>query len=475
MSKGENNYMKLKFAVIFTFIFFALSISAQTIESQIDKYLSIRSEMGGFSGAVLVAKEGKVVFRKGYGFADVEKRIPYTPETQHAIASVSKMFTSIAALKLRDQGKLKLEDSICKYLDDCPTAWQPVTTQHLMRHTSGIPDYEEKLELGSEKYLQMMAEGNTSARIYAEAKKLPLDFKPGEKFHYSNSGYIVLSYVVEKVAKTPFADFVTKNILQPAGMKNTGIFSYGKPPKNLAVGYTYGDIGWEKTLAGFSLTDGTLKKQPPITLSSPHGDAMLYSTLDDLYRWSQIMEGSKLIPKSEVDEIYTAGLEEYGYGWFVGKSFNNRKRVKHNGGLPGYVTDFMRFPDEKTTVIVFSNVDRVRLNSIVRSITSITLGMPFDMPVRGKVVKLSPEQIANLEGDYKMADGSILTIQNSPNFLLAKIKDFYTAGLIPLSPTEFYFPLGDGKAIFTINGSGKATKVNMRYGGEDRIAERIIE
>ena len=187
------------------------------------------------------------------------------------------------------------------------------------------------------------------------------------------------------------------------------------------------------------------------------------------------MEGSKLIPKSEVDEIYTAGLEEYGYGWFVGKSFNNRKRVKHNGGLPGYVTDFMRFPDEKTTVIVFSNVDRVRLNSIVRSITSITLGMPFDMPVRGKVVKLSPEQIANLEGDYKMADGSILTIQNSPNFLLAKIKDFYTAGLIPLSPTEFYFPLGDGKAIFTINGSGKATKVNMRYGGEDRIAERIIE
>ena len=152
--------MKLKIVLIFVVICSALSISAQTIESTIDQYLTIRSEMGGFSGAVLVAKEGKVIFRKSYGFADVEKRIPYTPETQHAIASVSKMFTSVAALKLRDQGKLKLEDSICKYLDDCPTAWQPVTTQHLMRHTSGIPDYEEKLELGSEKYLQMMAEGN---------------------------------------------------------------------------------------------------------------------------------------------------------------------------------------------------------------------------------------------------------------------------------------------------------------------------
>lgn len=465
--------MKFKVIILILLICSVLSISAQTVESNIDQYLKIRSEMGNFSGAVLVVKEGKIIFRKGYGFADVEKRIPYTPETQHAIASVSKMFTSAAALKLRDQGKLKLEDSICKYLDDCPSAWQPVTVQNLMRHTSGIPDYEEKLELGSEKYLQMMAEGDTSARIYAEAKKSPLDFKPGEKFHYSNTGYIVLSYLVQKVAKMPFAEFVTKNILRPVGMKNTGIFGVGKYPKNLALGYTYGDLGWEKILAGFRLIDGTLKKQPPITISSPHGDAMLYSTLDDLYRWSQIMEGSKLISKSEVDEIYTAGLEEYGYGWFVGKSFNNRKRVKHNGMLPGYLTDFMRFPDEKTTIIIFSNIDRARLNSIVREITSITLGMPFDMPVRGKVTKLSAEQIAKLEGNYKMKDGSILNIKNEPDFLMAKIKDFYTAGLIPLSPTEFYFPLADGKAIFMLDESGKAMKVNMRYGGEDHIGERV--
>lgn len=464
--------MKLKIAIIFVLICFAITISAQTVESKIDQYLTIRSEMGNFSGAVLVAKEGKIIFRKGFGFADVEKRIPYTPETQHAIASVSKMFTSFAALKLRDEGKLKLEDSICKYLDDCPSAWQPVTVQNLMRHTSGIPDYEEKLELGSEKYLQMMAEGNTSARIFAEAKKLPLDFKPGEKFHYSNSGYVVLSYVVQKVAKMPFAEFVTKNILRSAGMKNTGIFGVGKYPKNLAVGYTYGDIGWEKTLAGFSLTDGTLKKQPPITISSPHGDAMLYSTLDDLYRWSLMMEGSSLIPKSEVDEIYTAGLENYGYGWFIGQGFN-RKRARHNGMLPGYLTDFIRFPDEKTTIIIFSNIDRTRLSSVARDVTSITLRTPFDMPVRGKVVKLSPEQIANLEGDFKMADGKILNIKNELDYLTARIKDFYTAGLIPLSPTEFYFPLADGKAIFTLDESGKAAKINMRYSGEDHIAERV--
>src|SRR5688500_18741226 len=149
-----------------------------------------------------------------------------------------------------------------------------------MRHTSCIPDYEEKLVLGSEKYLQVMAEGDTSARILKEAKQLPLDFKPGEKFRYSNTGYIVLSYVIEKAARTPFAEFVEKNILRPAGMKNTGVFGAGKSPKNLATGYTHGNLGWEKTLAGVSLTDGHLKKLPSISLSSPHGDGMLYSTVD---------------------------------------------------------------------------------------------------------------------------------------------------------------------------------------------------
>lgn len=184
------------------------------------------------------------------------------------------------------------------------------------------------------------------------------------------------------------------------------------------------------------------------------------------------MEGSKMIPKSEVDEIYTAGLEDYGYGWFIGQGFN-RKRARHNGMLPGFLTDFIRFPDEKTTIIIFSNIDRTRLNSVARDVTAITLGTPYDMPVRGKVIKLLPEQIANLEGDYKMKDGRLLTIKNEPDFLTAKLKDFYTAGLIPLSPTEFYFPLADGKAIFTLDESGKAAKVNMRYSGEDHLAERV--
>lgn len=455
---------------------FALSASGQTqdIAQTVDRYLSVRTEMGGFSGAILIAKDGRIILRKGYGFADVEKGIPYTPETRHEVASISKMFTSMAALKLRDQGKLQLTDSICKYLDGCPDIWKPITIQQLMRHTSGIPDYEEQLELGSDKYLEFMSRPDTSARIVENAEKLPLDFKPGEKFHYSNTGYIVLSYVVQKAARQPFAEFVTKTILQPAGMKHSGIFGSGGIPKNLANGYTYGDIGWEKTLGGVSLTAGHLKKLPHLPLAPPAGDAGLYSTVDDLYRWSQLMDGSKLVPAQEAAEVFTPGLEGYGYGWFIDRGFE-RRRFGHTGALPGYTSELIKFPDDKITIIIVNNLDRARLGRIRRDVCAIVLGTPYDMPVRGKVIKLTVAQAEPLVGDYKMADGEMLTIRNEPDYLTAEIKGRYLAGLIPLSPTEFYMPLADGRVIFTLDAGGRAVKINTRYSGEDHIGVRISQ
>ena len=183
---------------------------------------------------------------------------------------------------------------------------------------------------------------------------------------------------------------------------------------------------------------------------------------------------TNFVSKEEIAEVFTPGLDGYGYGWFIGKGFD-RNRMRHNGGLPGYISDFVKFPDDKITIIVFSNLDRARLSNIMRDICSIVLGTPYDMPVRGTVIKLTTEQIAALEGEYKMADGKILTIRNEPDYLTAKLQDRYTAGLIPLSPTEFYFPLADGKAIFTLDKTGKAIRANMRYSGEDHIAERVTK
>jgi CubicO group peptidase (beta-lactamase class C family) len=441
------------------------------IARRADEYLVQRMNMGSFSGAVLIAKHDRVLLRKAYGYADVERKIPYFIKTQQPVASITKMFTSMAALVLRDSGRLRLEDPVCKYLDDCPETWSAITIEQLMRHTSGIPDYESALDLGSERYLTFMAEHDSSGRIVENAKKLPLDFAPGTKFSYSNTAYIVLSMMIQKVSGSTFERFVKERIFKPAGMKDSGFVGVDKP-RALAKGYTFGDLGWNKMLAGVPLTSGHLNSRPQLPTSALHGDASMYTTLDDLLRWSKLMDGRGFITQRQVSAAFTAGLEGYGYGWFVGKGFE-RNRVRHNGMLPGHVSNIDKYTDDGITIILFSNVDRIRLSNVTRDIAAITLGKPFDMPVRGNVVKLSGEQLAKLEGEYRMADGALLIVKNEPDLLTAKIDKRFTAGLIPIGETEFYFPLADGRAIFTLGEDGRAAKVNLRYSGEDHIAERV--
>ncbi len=469
-------FSKLGALILLLGILLSLNLSAvaqpDDLTKKLDAYLAARTELGRFSGAVLIVKGGKIILRKGYGYADMKKKVPFTPETQHAVASISKMFTAMAVLKLREQGKLRLEDSICNYLDDCPPTWQPITLLHLIRHTSGIPDYEEMLDLGSDKYLEFMRQPDASLQIIALAKKQPLQFTPGEKFRYCNTGYVLLSAIIQRVSGQSFESFVAKTLLQPAGMTHSNFFSAEYEPKHLASGYTHGDLGWAKNLAGFSLTEGLLTKLPHLPPRQMAGQGGLYSTLDDLYRWSQLMDGSRLITEKVATEVYTPGLNGYGYGWFIDKAFGHR-RFRHNGILPGYVSNFVKFPDEQLTLIIFSNLDRVRLTNITRDLTAIVMGNPYDLPVRGTVVTLNQTEIARLEGEYKMTDGSRVTIRKEPDYLIAEQTGQFIAGLIPLSATEFYFPLVDGKVTFTLDASGKVVRMNMRYSGEDHIAERL--
>lgn len=472
-------HMRVKILPIFFLLLIVTMGFAQTpdVAATLDSYMTTHAELGRFNGSVLVAKDGKILLSKGYGYADFEKRVPYTADTKHEVASITKMFTSMAALMLRDKGKLKLEDSICNYLTDCPAAWRGVTVQHLMRHTSGIPDYEEKLEIFSPKHVEFMIKPDVTDIIIRDAKKLPLDFAPGEKFHYSNTAYIVLSQIVEKVSKQPFNKFIEKKILKPAGMTASGMLNYKKLPSNFAAGYGNPEFGWEKFLPGISLINEPLKKVPQISLQAPAGDAALYSTVDDIYKWSVIMDGktNKLVSDKLAAEIFTPGLSGYGYGWFIDTSFG-KKRYGHTGGLPGYISDFSKIPDEGLTVVIFSNVEGMRLSRVKRDLTAIVFGRPYEQPVKGSVAKLTAEQFAALVGNYKMPDGATMKISKdaAPDSLLAAhVPDQFRAGLVPLSPTEFYVPLAEGRAIFTLGTDGRATKVNLRFNGTDQIGERI--
>jgi CubicO group peptidase (beta-lactamase class C family) len=442
------------------------------VAKSLNRYLAAETELGRFSGAVLVVRDGVVVFRKGYGFADVSKRAAFTPDTQSAIASISKMFTARAVLKLRGDGKLRLTDSICDHLSACPDAWKPVTIEEVLRHTSGIPDYEGALEFGSEKYEAFMQRPGSTQAILDDAKKLPLDFGPGSKFHYSNTGYVVLSFIVQQVSGQPFGAYLTEQVLQPAGMSHSGVFGYGAAPASLARGYTHDDQPWPEMLHGVSLGNENLKPVPVLPLAPPHGDAGMFSTVDDLARWSAQMDGGATVPQADIAEIFSPGRDYYGFGWMIGDAYG-AKRYEHMGMLPGYDSALIKFPAEKLTIVILSNLDRIRLEKICDTVSAIALGKPFDMPVTGTVVKLTAADQAALVGSYKLSDGRVVIIAADGDSISAQVKDNFLAGLVPLAATTFYMPMSDGSVRFTVRKGHAAESINLHYDGEDHGGPRV--
>ena len=328
---------------------------ARDAGASIERYLSGLEQSGQWSGAALIAVGDWVILRRGYGLADRESSAPFTPETRHQVASVSKMFTAMAALKLRDAGKLELADSICGYLERCPAAWRGITIQQLMRHTSGIPDYETPLGLYAPAYLAFMTRADATQRILGNARTQPLEFRPGSQFHYSNTAYVVLSSIVERVSGMPFNDAVRALVLEPAGLRDSEMLT--PDAVGISSGYTR---GWQRV--------------PRLALAPPAGDAALVSTLDDLYRWSRVMDGSAFVSAREANEVFRPGLGGYGFGWFVDTRFGRRRYI-HTGELPGYRTVFVKYPKDRVTIIMFSNQDRAPMDMMTRDISSIIFGV----------------------------------------------------------------------------------------------------
>ena len=181
--------------------------------------------------------------------------------------------------------------------------------------------------------------------------------------------------IIEKAAGEPFENFVPARLLRPAAMSHSGVLGTADKASQLAHGYTHGELGWPAYLAGIPLVDEKLEPYPQLALTPPAGDAWLYSTIDDLDRWSAVMDGSDLVTAAEAAEVFTPGEGGYGYGWFIGNAFG-RRRYRHTGSLPGYTSDFIKFPDDRITIVIFSNLDRAPMTHIVRNVSLIALGMP---------------------------------------------------------------------------------------------------
>lgn len=335
----------------------AVPAAAQADGAGLDRYLTAQAADHGFHGSVLVTRGGKVLLRKGYGFANLELRVPNAPEAKFRIGSVTKQFTAMAIMILQEQGKLKVQDQISVHLADLPAAWKPLTIHQLLSHTSGLM---HSWELPG--FSETMMVPSTMAATLERFRDRPLLSTPGTKYHYSGLGYFLLAGIIERASGLSYGDFLQQQIFGPLGMRDTGEDRQGPILANRASGYRPVEGGFEN--------------DTPIDMPLLTGGGNLYSTIDDLGKWDRALAAGKLISKSSYEAMYTPVLNNYGYGWIVARQADGKRALSHSGGTPGFRAVIRRFVDDDTSIIILSNVAGQQLGPITRQLTE-SLGLRF--------------------------------------------------------------------------------------------------
>lgn len=337
-------------------------LSTQQIVVKVDEYMNAAVKNYHFSGSILVARDGSPIVSKSYGMANYELNVPNTSQTAFRIASITKQFTAVAVMMLQERGKLNVNESICKYLEKCPAAWQPITIRNLLTHTSGIPNYR-----AMPRYSELASDSRfTYAGFVDVFRDAPLQFAPGERFTYSNSGYYLLGLIIERASGKTYAEFLRENIFKLLGMKNSGYDDSRSLIPNRADGYSW--------------TGRSLVNAPYINMVIPFAAGAIYSTTEDLLLWDKALYTEKLVSRKSLDEMFTPFKLDYGYGLEISNRFN-RQRIRHNGGINGFSNDFARFPKDRVTIIVLGNNESSPSDNINNSLAAIVFDESYQLPI----------------------------------------------------------------------------------------------
>lgn len=347
---------KPEFILTLFFVLFGWATSAysQSLSEKIDSLMNYCYQNNMFNGSVLVALDNEVLYQQGFGYCNSEQTSEITSTTSFYLASVSKQFTSIGIMILKKKGKLTYSDTITKFFPNLPDFANIITIKHLLTHTSGIPDYFrfiDKPGLTNQDVLDFVMNVDS------------LSFTPEEQYSYSNSGYVLLSLIIEKVSEMTYAEFLDENVFTPLAMSSTLAYEVSTPKiENRAIGYT---------------SSGELDDYNILTT----GDGGLFSTVEDLYKWDRALYTEKLVPQEMIEEAFSeikltnGSVSNYGYGWRVQRD-STTNRVQHSGGLAGFRTIISRDLDSKFVCILLTNhgnqVDLIQTVENLRAITFVT-------------------------------------------------------------------------------------------------------
>lgn len=352
--------------------------------AKIDDLLSMYHDYGRFNGTVLVAEKGEVILKKGYGYADIEWSIENKPDMKFRIGSITKQFTAMLIMQLVEAKKIKLNATITSYLPDYrKDTGDRITVHNLLTHTSGIPNYTNIPGFWSDS----IRVHYTLDKIVYELCAGDLEFEPGSTFRYSNSNYIILGAIIEKVTGMRYADVLQEKILEPLGMDNTGFDDHGRIIENRAAGYAR--LGSDLVNASY------------IHMPNAYSAGAMYSTVEDLFIWDQALYTNKLLSSKYKKKMFTPFLGNYAYGWGVyrlplgstpgfDQGEDSVQVIAHSGGITGFTSTIHRLVEDKHTVILFDNTGSGVLSEIARTIRNILYDKPYDMPRRSVAEAIYP-------------------------------------------------------------------------------------
>jgi CubicO group peptidase (beta-lactamase class C family) len=447
------------------------TLAMPKLESVIDSILS-EGTAGKRPGiAVLVMRDGKVLFEKGYGYASLEHDVRVTPDTKFPVASITKQFTASAILRLQEQGKLSVTDPLAKYFPDFPKGKQ-ITLHQLLTHTSGIhnfalrPDYEISAAspIDFDELLEIM-------------RKEPFDFEPGSRFSYSNSGYLLLGEIVAKVSGKSFAEFLKTEFFEPLGMKDTSVHA----PDVIAPHQVRAFAILPHQATGYGFRDNVTKRMTSWDATSFGGAGALISTVRDLGRWNQALLAGKVLSEASLKVAWTPvnvavpkgtppdsplNQRGYGYGWLVSK-VRGLLEIQHSGALPGFVGNVQIFPSERFVVAVEDNawgsLPGLHPYLLAGKIAQFYLGSKMQPQPNRKLASLSEQSLDGLLGRYDLA-GEQVTVTREGSHIFARVSLGPKVEIFPLSDTEFFWKDTGDPIAFTRDEKGRASRMGMRQG-----------
>jgi CubicO group peptidase (beta-lactamase class C family) len=440
-------------------------LPAETPVEWADQHLREKVKGADPGIAVLVARDGQILFQGGYGLADLENKTPVTVKTKFRIGSVTKQFTAAAILKLAEDGKLAIDDPLAKYFPDVVNA-QTITLRHLLTHTSGLHSFTDEPD-----FLSRVTKPISPAALIAEIQKYPPDFAPGTNFRYCNTAYFLLGEIVAKVSGQMYGEYLRTTFFEPLGMKDTGVYVNAVPPQDAAVGYSF-----EK---------GSVKPAVDWDMSWAGGAGALYSTVGDLFRWTEALHAGRVVDAASFKEMTTInplppGVDGLSYGFgLVISDVEGLPANWHNGGLHGWSSNLVRLPQQRVTLVALANemppLPQFQPASITRDLVKYFLAAEIPKEMAGVEDKtVDPKTYPQFAGryDYKSA---IMTVSVENERLFAQLTGQPKFEIFPKGKDEFFWKVVEARVHFLRNDKGEVEAAQHSQNGLTFKAARLAD